>query len=100
MDALLEVPNWAVDYCPVYLIVAAVAVISNLTVLASFLFKGPLTMKKSAIAVALLFNSVIIGFMSFLQFWVCKSALSKNELQEGFRSRRPFNRERVRKDNK
>ena len=97
MDALLTVPSWAINYCPIYLIVAAVAVISNLTILASLLFKGPVTMRTSAIGAALLLNSAIIGFMSFLQFWVCKSALSESELQEGFRSRQPFNREKSEK---
>ena len=88
LQKLLAVPSWAVDFCPIYLIVAAVAVLANITVLVSLLFMGPAaravlasSMKMSLIGVvvALILNSVVIGFMGSLQFWVCKSALSPHE---------------------
>jgi hypothetical protein len=88
LEKLLAVPSWAVEFCPIYLIVAAVAVLGNLTLLASLLFIGPTgravlagSMKMSllGLVIALILNSVVIGFMGSLQFWVCKSALSPKE---------------------
>ena len=88
LEKLLTVPSWAVDFCPIYLIVAAVAVLGNLTVLASLLFIGPIgraalasSMKMSLVGVVivLVLNSIVVGFMGSLQFWVCKSALSTKE---------------------
>jgi hypothetical protein len=92
-EKLLAVPSWAVDFCPIYLIVAAVSVLGNLAVLASLLFIGPaarealaatLKMSLVGVVVALLLNSVVIGFMGSLQFWVCKSALSHSQVKEAF----------------
>jgi len=88
LEKLLAVPSWAVEFCPIYLIVAAVAVLGNLTILASLLFIGPtgraalaaaMKMSLFGVVVALILNSVVIGFMGSLQFWVCKSALSPKE---------------------
>lgn len=88
LEKLLAVPSWAVEFCPIYLIVAAVAVLGNLTVLASLLFIGPvgraalaaaMKMPLVSVIIVLLLNSVVVGFMGSLQFWVCKSALSPKE---------------------
>ena len=88
LEKLLAVPSWAVEFCPIYLIVAAVAVLGNLSILASLLFIGPtgraalaaaMKMSLLGVVVALILNSVVIGFMGSLQFWVCKSALSPKE---------------------
>ena len=88
LEKLLAVPSWAVEFCPIYLIVAAVAVLGNLTLLASLLFIGPvgraalaasMKMPLLSLVLVLILNSAVVGFMGSLQFWVCKSALSPKE---------------------
>ena len=91
MDALqklLAVPSWAVEFCPVYLIAAAIVVVINLSVLVSLAFMSSAALRllatttKMSIAgfvVTLILNTVVVGFMGSLQYWVCKSALSPKE---------------------
>ena len=91
MDALqklLAVPSWAVEFCPVYLIAAAIVVVINLSALVSLAFMSSVSLRllaattKMSIAgfvVTLILNTVVVGFMGSLQYWVCKSALSPKE---------------------
>jgi hypothetical protein len=91
MDALqklLAVPSWAVEFCPVYLIAAAVVVVINLSALVSLAFMSSASLRLLAattkmsiagFAVTLILNTVVVGFMGSLQYWVCKSALSPKE---------------------
>lgn len=90
LQSLLAVPSWAVNFCPVYLISAAVVVVANLSVLLAILFLGPtfrsalsasLKMTATAILITLVLNSVVIVFMALLQFWVCKSALTPKQVE-------------------
>jgi len=90
LQKLLAVPSWAVDFCPLYLIFAAVAVVANVGILASLFFMGradrtaiaaSVQMTVLGLVIALILNSVVIGFMGSLQFWVCKSALTPTPKQ-------------------
>ena len=91
MDALqklLAVPSWAVEFCPVYLIAAAIVVVINLSTLVSLAFMSATTlriltistnMSVTGLVITLILNTVVVGFMGSLQYWVCKSALSPKE---------------------
>jgi hypothetical protein len=88
LQSFLQVPSWAINFCPIYLIVAAVAVLSNLSVLVSMAFMGSASLRAlsgvtnmsiAGIVVTLLLNMLVVGFMGSLQYWVCKSALSPKE---------------------
>jgi hypothetical protein len=91
MDALqklLAVPSWAVEFCPVYLIAAAVVVVINVYVLVSLGFMSSAALRAlstqtnmsiTQFVVTLILNTVVVGFMGSLQYWVCKSALSPKE---------------------
>lgn len=90
LQKLLAVPSWAVDFCPIYLIVAAIAVVTNLAVLVSLAFMGSASLKVLSasmklsvlgIVITLLLNSLVVGFMGSLQYWVCKSALSPKQVE-------------------
>ena len=89
LGKLLAVPSWAVDFCPIYLIIAAVGVVANLTLVVSLFFLNPAArsliigkdMSVTAFVIVMLLNSVIIAFMSSLQYWVCKSALSPKQIE-------------------
>lgn len=93
LQSLLAVPSWAVNFCPVYLIAAAIVVVANFSVFLAILFLGPafraalsasLKMTATAILITLGLNTVVIVFMALLQFWVCKSALTSNQVKEAF----------------
>ena len=91
MDALqklLAVPSWAVEFCPVYLIAAAIVVAINVAFLVSLAFMSSAALRILSIrtdmsiiglVITLLLNTVVVGFMGSLQYWVCKSALSPKE---------------------
>lgn len=82
MEAILNVPSWAPTVCYVYAVAAAIVVIQGIWILFQ-VFTTPSVVHKFipmiSLAIYVILSTLVVGVMTMMQFWICRSALVPKE---------------------
>lgn len=78
LNAVVQVPSWAYDFCYYYLAVAALVVVTTLWGVVKMLALPGIVKKfipATGIILSLLLSGAVTTVLAMMQFWVCRSAL-------------------------
>jgi hypothetical protein len=85
MENILNVPSWAPTACYFYIGAAAIVIIQGIWILFQ-VFTTPSVVRRFipmiALAIYVILSTLIVGIMTMMQFWICRSALSSSSKEK------------------
>jgi hypothetical protein len=82
MEAVLDAPAWAYDFCYYYAFVAAIVVVSTVYSLVKLMMLPSLAKKflpMTSLTLTLILSAVVTVVLTMMQFWICRGALRPKE---------------------